>query len=357
MPVFLAENLIPFCSQIFQAVGATEPYAQCIAESLVTSNLVGVDSHGIIRIPQYLKDIEKGQLNPKAEPTIVVDKGVISVIDGKGGFGQVAASYAMKISIQKCKDHGVGIAGLRRSNHIGRLGEHLSAAVKYGFLAVGTCNGGGPNVAPYGASQRVFGTNPMACAVPVRHGWPVLVDFAVGAAAEGKVRVAKNRGDQIDPGILINNVGEPSTDPNDFYRGGAILPIGGHKGSALSLMIEMLSGILTGAGCSAFPDYDGGNGCFFLVLDPGCFRDGTDFLNDVERMQQKVKKAKPAKDFDEVLLPGESEFRNAQHRKKNGIPVDDETWNQLSGIAKWLDVSQPTPIGVPRESLDLVATI
>jgi len=104
MPVFLAENLIPFCSQIFQAVGATEPYAQCIAESLVTSNLVGVDSHGIIRIPQYLKDIEKGQLNPKAEPTIVVDKGVISVIDGKGGFGQERSTY--EIFFGHCKSPG-----------------------------------------------------------------------------------------------------------------------------------------------------------------------------------------------------------------------------------------------------------
>jgi len=344
MPTFKTVELTNFAERIFKKVGTPVHIAKLVSSFLIKGNLAGMDSHGVIRIFQYLQDIESKQLDPKAEPTIAVDKGAITVVDGHHGFGQLIADYGIDLAVKKVKVHGMSVVALRQANHIGRLGEYLLKVAKEGFVGFAVCNGGGPNVVPFGAVQRIFGTNPIACAVPVKGELPILIDASTGMAAEGRIRVAKSRGESVPLGILADKEGVSTVNPSDFYDGGAILPIGGNKGSAFSFMVEVLGGILTGAGCPSFSDYDGGNGVLFIVLDPAYFRDKNDFLNDIGIIKKKVKKAKPAKGFKEVLIPGEQEFNSDFSRKKKGIFLDKAIWQKFREIARNLSVDLPESI-------------
>ncbi|MBI4125622.1 MAG: Ldh family oxidoreductase [Deltaproteobacteria bacterium] len=342
MPIFQAAALTDLARKIFQAAGAPPKAAQRVSESLVGANLAGIDSHGVVRVAQYVGFIQKGELDPKAGPTVVVDHPSLAMVDGHHGFGQVIAVYGIEIAMEKARSTGIGVVGLRRTHHIGRVGEYVLKAAEAKMVGVGFCNGCTPNVAPFGAIQRVFGTNPIACAAPSRDGNPILIDLATSLATEGKVRVARNTGQRLEKETAINRRGEETTSPDDFYDGGALLPIGRHKGSALSLMIEILGGFLTGAGSPAFADRDIGNGVLFIVLDPKIFREGLDpFLDDMERMQKAIKKAERAKGVEEVLLPGEPEFRSERIRRETGIPLDEKTWAELRDLAERLGVSQP----------------
>lgn len=345
MPLFQSDHLTRLGQQIFQAMGASKEAAQRVSESLVLANLAGIDSHGVVRIPQYVRDIDIGRLHPKAEAKKVVDAGWAVILDGQGGFGQIIAEQGIDIALSMAKSKGIGVVGIRHARHIGRLGEYVLKAAKSGMIGLGFCNGCTPNVAPFGAMERVLGTNPIACAAPVREGNPILIDLATSFATEGKARVARNSGQPLEQGMVIDRFGEPSVDANDFYSGGALLPIGQHKGSALGLMVELLGGFLTGAGCAAFPEHDDSNGVLFIVLDPNPLCGLEAFTNDIERIRCAVRSAKKAKGFEEILLPGDPEFRSEIFRREKGIPLDEKTWEELSELAKRLGIAEPIPIG------------
>ena len=274
---------------------------------------------------------------------IVIDKGVLSLISGNRGFGQITATFGIKTAIEKAEQYGIGIIGLRDTNHIGRVGEYVLKASDKGFVGLSFCNAG-PNVAPYGAKTKLFGTNPISCAVPVKNGKPILVDLATSIFPEGKVKAYNNRGELLPQEIVIDKNGCPSSIPQDLYDGGALLPIGEHKGSALSFMVEVLGGILTGAGSPAFSDWQGGNGVLFIVIDPTIFRSQDDFFKDIERIKKSVKSQPCAAGFDEILLPGEPEYKSEADRRKNGIPIDEGTWGKICAIAEKYGVVIPEPI-------------
>lgn len=334
MPLFTPENLLAIGQDIFEAAGVPRDTSEEVAASLVRANLAGIDSHGVIRIPQYIGYIDSGQIDPKAKPFLLLEKPLAVLVDGAKGFGQPAARFCMEKVIAKGKQNGLAAGGLRRTNHVGRVGDYLLPAARKGLIGLAYCNGCTPNVAPFGAMERILGTNPIACAVPTKNGDPLLIDLATSLATEGKTRLARNREEPLDNEMILDPHGKPTTDPNDFYNGGVLLPIGRHKGSALSLMIEILGGLLTGAGTPSFPDHDRGNGLLLLVLDPGLFRDPTDFLGDVESLKNNVKRARVAPAFDEILLPGEAEARNERQRREAGICVDDGTWNEIVKVAE-----------------------
>ncbi len=343
MPIVQPAVLRDFVVCIFQAAGAPERIARLVAGSLVTSNLMGHDSHGVIRVRQYLDSIASGELDPAAEPVITRETPTVALVDARRGFGQVAAHFAMKSAMEKARDQGLAAVGIFNCYHVGRLGEWVQMAADQGMIGLGFCNGGrrGGAVAPYGGAGRVFGTNPVAAAVPVAGQPPVVIDFATSAVAEGKLRVARQQGKAIPEGWILGPDGEPSTDPEDFYAGGVLLPIAGHKGSGLSLLVEFLGGILTGRGCPAFPDFTPGNGVLFLVLSIEAFRPLEAFLEDGAALCQRVKAVPPATGFEEVLLPGEPERRTAERRRAEGIPVNEATWRQLTEAAAALGVSVP----------------
>ena len=339
MPNVKKDQLEQYTTGILRAVGAAAPNAELVARMLVGADLAGVGSHGVVRVKQYLDAIDSGILDPRAEPAVQTDAPAYAGVNGNRSFGQVSAAYAMKIAIEKANTAGVSIVGCCNVNHVGRLAEYMQMAAEQGLIAVAFCNGGGPNVAAFGARQRVFGTNPIACGVPDGRGDQHIMDFTSAATAEGKVRVARMKGEQLPPGQIIDRNGNPSSDPEDFYSGGSVVPIGGLKGSALSVVVEVLGGILTGARCSVFDDYVDGNGLLFLAFKPDLFRSQEDFYEDLSLFHQKVTGAERADGFDRILFPGELEAENREKSLKEGVNLPDTTWEMLSEIGDSLHVS------------------
>jgi len=343
MPTLEASCLSDFVARLFEAAGTPEDIARLVANSLVASELAGHASHGVIRVRQYLEAITAGDINPAARPVITRETDTIAMVDARRGFGQLGAHFAMNVTIDKARSQGVAATGVFNCYHVGRLGEWVEMAARRSMIGLAFCNGGRPGggVAPYGGAARALGTNPIAAAVPVADRPPVVIDFATSATAEGKLRVARNRGQRIPEGWILDAQGRPSTDPNDYYEGGMLLPAAGHKGYGLSLLVEFLGGVLTGRGCPALPDFLPGNGVLFLALSIEAFRPLEDFLKEGAALCDRIKAVPPAEGFDEVLLPGEPEYRTAERRRKEGIPVDEATWGWLTEAAAQLGVTPP----------------
>jgi len=345
MPTFTAHQLRRVGQAIFKAVGTPRDVAQRVSDSLVTNNLMGHDSHGVIRIPSYLRKISEGQIVPQAQPEVVRETPTTALLDGHWAFGQVVAARGMEIAIAKAKGQNIAAVGMFHCPHIGRVGEYPSMAAQQGMIGIALCNSGPPggNVAPFGGRKPFFSTNPLALAVPAGEHPPLLVDFATSVVAEGKVRVARNRGKQIPQGWIVDSEGHPSTDPHDLYEGGALLPFGRHKGYGLALFIDILGGILTGTGCTAMPDYDGGNGTFVMAIDIQNFRPLAEFKASVDQLFAAVKEVPLAPGFEEILIPGEIEYRTQAQREREGIFVEEVTWAQI--------VEEAQGMGVDVESL------
>lgn len=344
MPVMDPSVLADFVGRIFQAAGAPEEIARLVADSLVASDLAGHASHGVLRVCQYLDSIAAGEMDPAAEPVIARETATITMVDGRRGFGQVAARFAMGVTIEKARTEGLAVTGVFNCTHVGRLGEWVEMAAEERLIGLAFCNGGRPggHVTPHGGVARLLGTNPIAGAVPVAGRPPLVVDFATSVVAAGKVRVARNRGQSVPEGWILGPDGRPTTSPEDYYAGGMLLPAAGHKGYGLALLMEFLAGLLTGSGCAALPGFAPGNGVLFLVLSIEAFRPLEAFLADGAALCERVKAVPPAPGFDEVLLPGEPEHRTAERCRIEGVPIDEVTWAQLAAAAAELEVAVPT---------------
>lgn len=339
MPTLPPAQLTALVARIFEAAGASQHNARVVAESLVLSDTVGHESHGVVRVRQYLNSIAAGEIAPAAEPTVARETAVMASVDACRTFGQVAARFAMGKAIEKAAAQGLAVAGIHHCNHVGRLGEWVHMAAATGMVGLAFCSLGkrGAAVAPHGGAGRLLGTNPIAAAVPVAGRPPLIVDFATSAVAEGKLRVARNRGLPIPEGWVVAPDGSPTSDPNDFYRGGALLPAAGHKGYGLGMLAELLGGLLTDSGPEP-QNAAAGHGTLFIVLNPGLFRPAEAFLADAAELCARAAAVPPAAGFDEVLLPGDPEHRTAERRRAEGVPVDDATWAQLQEAAGALGV-------------------
>jgi uncharacterized oxidoreductase len=194
-------------------------------------------------------------------------------------------------------------------------------------------------VTPFGGAERLLGTNPIAAALPIGDDSPIVLDFATGAVAEGKVRVARNRGKSIPEGWILNNSGLPTTNPADLYDGGMLLPAATHKGYALGLLVDFMAGLLTGGGTPVLGNYTPGNGVLFIVLDIAAFRSPQEYDTESQAVAKRVKATKPAPGFERVMLPGEPEQNTAKERKSQGIQIDDATWKLLTEDAAALNVA------------------
>lgn len=343
MPVIQAETLRDLVADIFIAAGTPSDIAPHVAHSLVESDLVGHESHGVVRVRQYLDAIRAGDLTPDARPQIIQENGAVITVDACRGFGQLAAGWTMDATIRRAKEYGIAAASLVNCGHVGRLGEWVDLAAAQDAVALAFCTGGGATgiVTPYGGAQRVLGTNPLAAALPLGERAPMVLDFATSSVAEGKVRVFRNRGKSIPEGWVLNSAGLPTTNPNDLYDGGMLQPFATYKGYALSLLVELLSGVLTGNGTPVLPGYKPGNGVLFVVMDVAAFRPVADYKSVSGQVADRIKAVPPAPGFSEVLLPGEPEQRMAAERLGNGIAIDDATWQLLSEDAVVLGVSLP----------------
>jgi uncharacterized oxidoreductase len=336
---FTPPDLDAFTTAALTALGAPAGPAGQVAASLVRSNLVGHDSHGIIRLIQYSGWIADGQIQPAAQPEISQRQQAVAVIDGHWGFGQSAARLAVDVLTQAALANGVAAVTIRDCNHIGRLGEYVSDLADQGLVGLAFCNSG-PVVAPFGGAGRALGTNPFAWAAPGGPAGPLVVDFSTAGVAEGKLQLAAADGAPIADGLIVDAAGHPSTNADDFYAGGALLPFGGHKGSGLSVMIELLGGLLTGMGTAPSPSYGGGNGAVLMALRVGAFTEPDAYAADAERFCELLVTAGRGAAPGPVLLPGEIEARTRQERLRDGIPVSPAV---LAGIFAVTD-----PLGVPR---------
>lgn len=338
MPTRTAAQLTKLAAEIFHAAGAGQPEARVVAESLVEANLEGHDSHGVVRVPEYIAWMEEGVINNAAQLRVVKETAAFALLDGDWGWGQVMGREAMKIGIAKARQAGAATVAVRQMNHIGRVGDYPLLAAQEGMAAIMFVNthGGGKLVAPWGGRERRLSANPIALAVPHPSGKPVLVDISTCAIAGGKVTIAHNSGKQVPPGCILDSEGRPSTNPGDFIGPpeGALLPMAGHKGFALALLGDLLAGGISGAGCSRPTGKRVGNSFLATVVDIAQFRDLGSFDEEVNNLVQYVKSSKLAAGFSEILIPGEPEARERARREARGIPVDDGTWGQITETAK-----------------------
>ncbi|MFB4271871.1 Ldh family oxidoreductase [Nonomuraea sp. GTA35] len=336
----LADRLRDLAHDLLTAAGLPVDTAAVVAASLVEADLAGHGSHGVRRVKWYHDRIESGAIVPDARPEVVSRRGATAVVSGRRGFGQAAAGLATQEAAALAAAHGVGVVAIRDCNHVGRLGEYAQTLARRGLIAqvVGNAD---PTVAPYGGHRRMLGTNPMAWAVPRAGGAAVVMDWATAAMAEGKLGLLLAAGRPAPEEVLVDPDGRPSTDPADFYRGGALLPFGGHKGYGLSVLIELVGGLLTGTGTACSAEYDGTFGTVITAVDIAAFVPLESYVAQVESFCEALRAGGPG-----VVVPGEPEARTRAQRLEEGVPVPEPVWAELRGLAARLGVPWPdTPPG------------
>ena len=276
------ENL---CRDIFVAVGTPTDIALAVAQSLVTTNLLGHDSHGALRVKQYVTMIGDGMIKPGGRPRIKKRFGATAVITGDYGFGQIGARRAAELAIEMGREHGIAAVSLGQTTHVGRLGEYTGMIAAAGLIGIGFTSGTMYRgwVTPYGGRERVFGTNPMSFAVPGTDGDALLLDFATAAIAHGKVVLARAKGVPLPTGMMLDKDGRQTTDASILDDGAILLAMGAHKGSGLALMMEIIPTLLAGHRPISSQDFKYGNPTLLLALSPSAFDAETDFRRHVGR--------------------------------------------------------------------------
>jgi len=336
MPIFKAETLRKISEEIFTAYGAPTEEAKLVSEFLIKANLCGHDSHGVIRIVQYVKAIEDGILKPSVKIDVIRETRSSALLKGNWGFGQVIAKRAMELAIEKAKKNAVSVVCAFDLYHIGRLADYTTLAAEKNMIGIAMVNAA-PAVAPYGGRERLISTAPISYAFPTGKENLFVLDIATSVCAEGKVRVSLHKGEKLPEGCIIDKEGNPSTNPADLYEGGAILPLGGdlvgYKGFGLGLVVEIMAGILSSAGC-AYEKNKKGNGVFFEVINIEEFMPIDEFKNRIDALIRRIKSSKLRPGFKEILLPGEPELRTEMKRRKKGIYVPERTWTEIMEIAK-----------------------
>jgi uncharacterized oxidoreductase len=340
------QQLRGFTAKVFRSSGSPSEEAEIVADHLVTANLMGYDSHGVIRIPQYLEEIENKIIQPGAPIKVATETETTAVVECGWNFGQVGGVKAMEVALRKAEKVHTAAVVARSCNHAGRLGTYTQMAAERGFFALGVCNSPrhGHFVLPWGGRKGRLATNPISYAVPRGSRPPILADFSTAESSEGKIRLLRNQGKPLPEGWIVNAHGDPSTDPVDFYGPqngfpeGAILPFGGEKGYrgyALCLLVEILGGLFAGSHTTIDQP---GNGLCFLVVDITAFQASRQFEGLVTEMSDYVKSSPPVDEASQVMLPGELDFRTQQERSRHGIPVDARTWEEITTAASSVGV-------------------
>ncbi len=339
MPNLTAEELTDICLNVFQKLNIPTSEAEIVTRSMVDANRVGHDSHGVIHLPKYVRELEAGLIQPSASIETLHESASIAILDGNWGFGPVIATRAVELAIQKAKQTDISSVAVSRCNEVGRLGGYVCLAADAEMIALLMANdhGGGTCVAPHGGIEGRLSTNPIACAVPIEGQNPIVLDMSTSVVASGKIRVKQHRNEALPEGWLINAEGESTINPDDFYGvpPAAILPFGevaAHKGFGLSVIVDILAGALTSAGCSRSEDARVGNGLFVLVMNVASFREFPGFSTEVARFIAYLKSARRAAGVDVIQMPGERGWEEQRKREQEGIPIDMETWQQIQAL-------------------------
>src|SRR5664279_3426065 len=315
-----------FGQRLLVAHGLIEADAAIMAGCLVRADLRGVDTHGLQFLPQYLDRVRRGLVNSK--PDLVVERvtPMVGSLDGQNGYGFVVASKAMTAAIDMAREFGVGVVSARNSTHFGMAASYTLQALEAGFISFVFTNASRA-MPPWGGREAFLGTSPFAAAAPSGSELPFDLDMSPAVAARGKIRRAARRGEKIPIGYALDAKGRPTTDPNAALDGGVVLPIGGPKGSGISMLMDIMGGVISGAACAGdvgnqFLDYDRPQnvGHFFLAMKPDLFIPKDEYLKRMDTLVQRVHACSTAEGLDEILMPGEKEHRSEATRRRTGLP-------------------------------------
>ncbi|WP_431098406.1 malate/lactate/ureidoglycolate dehydrogenase [Polaromonas aquatica] len=337
--VLQAQYLRAQTATILIAAGSTAAEAEKVAANLVMANLSGHDSHGIGMLPRYVDAVLEGGLTPNAQVKTLLDTGSLLSLNGQRGYGQSIGEQAMTLGMARAKTHGSCIIALAESHHLGRIGHFAEMAVAQGLVSLHFVNVmTRPVVAAWGGADGRYGTNPCCIGIPLKDQPPFILDFATSRVAQGKMRVAHNQGKSVQPGLLIDEHGQPTTTPgvvvvpqaNGLF--GALMPFGEHKGYGLAVACELLGGALTGGGTWHHPTVSGRavyNSMLTILIDPGKL--GTQSAMETEALAfvEWLRKSPPADGVDAVQIAGEPERRARLAREQDGIEIDGETWREI----------------------------
>ena len=330
-----AEALVATVSAIVRAAGSSEREAAQVAANLVEANLRGHDSHGVGMVPRYVDAVLEGGLAVDAHVAIRADSGALLTLDGQHGYGQVIGAEAMALGIARAREHGVCVVGLAHSHHLGRIGHWAEQCIASGLVSIHFVNVlSRPIVAPFGGRDARIGTNPFCVGIPRPGQEPIVLDFATSKIAQGKTRVAFNKGVALEPGTIIDDHGNPTTDPRYtvIEPTGALLPFGEHKGAGLALICELLGGALAG-GATGGPVTDGRrrvlNSMFSILVDPERLGTAANLAREMESFVAWTTASPPAAGVERVKTPGQPERETRTARLVEGVPVDAVTWAEI----------------------------
>jgi len=338
-----ADDLRGLVARVFQARGASAADAGRVADALVWANLRGIDSHGVSRVPRYLELFDKGESRADAVPTVTRPRAAIAIIDAHAAPGPVALALAADAAVEAARECGVGWASVRGTVHTGAIGYYTSRVAAAGMAAVGVV-AGMPNMAYAGAKGAAVATSPLSVAVPAARHDLVLLDMATAVMALGRIAQLKAAGKELPPGVATTKDGEPTTDP---ALAAVPTPVGGAKGSGMSLVFELLASGL--AANPIVPAYHGGGkegrrhrqNAFLLAIDVAAFLPLDEFTSTVDETVDAIKALPPADESAAVLVPGERGRRSEAQRRTNGIPLGAKAWRELTEVAASLDIPVP----------------
>ncbi len=340
-----ADEARRFCQAVFQRAGLPERDAFLVADALVDADLRGVSTHGLVRFPIYVKRLRKGLTNPAPALRVVGGRGAVCVLDGDNGFGQVIAAEGMRQAVALASQHGVGMCSIRRGSHLGALAYLAALALPHQMIGI-TLSITNPVIAPWGGVSPLLGNNPLAVAVPAGASPPVILDMACSQVARGNLIVAAKLGKPIPLNWALDEQGRPTDDPEAGLRG-SLLPVGGHKGAALALIVGILGGFLAGApfgpGCGDIFDMTRPQefGHLAMAIDIAAFCPLPAFLGQMQEMIRAIKAAPRGQGVAEISLPGELEFRRREERLRHGIPLSAVVWEEARAIGRELGVAWP----------------
>ena len=355
--IISSSDLHRFVKSGFLALKCSDEHAQTAADVLIAADLRGIDSHGIARMSGYARLFKAGRINPNPRMKIVREKKSVFTLDADSALGLVSAPFAMELVLKRAEEFGSSYAAVSNSNHFGIAAYHAMLALNRSMIGMAMTNAS-PLVAPTHSKERMLGTNPICYAIPAKNQFPFVMDMASSAAANGKLEIAERKSTQIPLGWLEDKNGNSSRAPGDLREGGYLLPLGSdpehgeHKGYALGSLVDILSGVLSGANFGPWvppfvaflpvlPDLPGkGIGHFLGAMDPDGFMDKNDFLERMDLWVTRFKDAKP-KSGEEVLIPGEPEFRMRTIRAQKGIPINPMVREDLITLARQLKIEHP----------------
>lgn len=338
------KTLESFVSELFAQAGMREDDAAFHAQALVQTNLWGVDSHGVLRVPAYVERLRSGAMNPRPETSIVKGAGALEVMHGDDGPGFIVGRDAMNRAVELAEEHSLGAVGAIRSNHFGAAGIYARLAAERDMIGIAMTNVI-PNVVAPGGSKPVTGNNPLAIAAPTFSDFPLVLDMSLSRVAGGKLLLAKKRGEKIPRDWATDAGGRPTDDPEEAFDG-FLLPMGGYKGLGLSYVIDILSGLITGGvfgddikSMYRHSDEPSLTCHFMIAVNPLAIMDKEEMRERMASFYRRVKASPMWDESKEMYLPGEIEYRTSLERKEKGISISKNLYDDLTSLGEEMGIS------------------